>query len=512
MLISPFSAIYSWEGYEYQAHIALYVALCKIKSLINSDDSSINIMALEIEGADDFSLKIDDQYESLHQVKRGSFSLDQDGKKDKFSFIISLLQYDASKGYYHILPSKNIPDDFVDTTIEHINSLLVDLEMKVSSKSELNEDEYENYILIENIRNAKKGTLYNLLHDLCDGNKTKEHVTEIVTLMKKELNTYLLKLKSDGNIIKDEKLMLKFEPSFVDSIILKDASYKIIKDILEIERKEWCSYIDLRYAQYVYSQLYLELKRLVENDYIKSVNKYGCKFKFSDIYNIIVADYKTQSNTIEFQYYLVLDSIKNMFEQYPKRSYSHCAVDDCEDCSDPDNCHLRNQISAIRKLPVEELHSFLYRMMLSEPNIEKPNNLPSDNLINRLLIKLLSDAELLGIEENNLIQALNEEQIYRLTLDSSGEIDEFYDLLDCEIRENGMDKLLLYENDVLITDQLNEENILFEGNKITIIGSNELNELKNISSQSIDNLKKNYCKPKVIKLIDRNVAKEELKK
>ena len=58
MLISPFSAIPSWEGYEYQGHIAILVVLQKIKSLlISSIDITANKFVLEIEGAEDFSIK-----------------------------------------------------------------------------------------------------------------------------------------------------------------------------------------------------------------------------------------------------------------------------------------------------------------------------------------------------------------------------------------------------------------------------------------------------------------------
>lgn len=56
LLVSPFSAISSWEGYEYQGHIALFVVLQKIKELIASDRDAIDNMILEIEGAEDFSI------------------------------------------------------------------------------------------------------------------------------------------------------------------------------------------------------------------------------------------------------------------------------------------------------------------------------------------------------------------------------------------------------------------------------------------------------------------------
>lgn len=34
MLIRPFSAMASWQGYEYQAHVAIYVVLKKIEETL----------------------------------------------------------------------------------------------------------------------------------------------------------------------------------------------------------------------------------------------------------------------------------------------------------------------------------------------------------------------------------------------------------------------------------------------------------------------------------------------
>lgn len=48
LLIEPISAITSWEDYEYQGHVALYVAL---KSIL---DKNISGYDLQIEGEEEF--------------------------------------------------------------------------------------------------------------------------------------------------------------------------------------------------------------------------------------------------------------------------------------------------------------------------------------------------------------------------------------------------------------------------------------------------------------------------
>ena len=56
------------------------------------------------------------------------------------------------------------------------------------------------------------------------------------------------------------------------------------------------------------------------------------------------------------------------------------------------------------------IHSFLYRLMLKKPIKGKPNDLPSDELVHRLLTCLLKEIDILGVEKNHLIQAQNEGQ------------------------------------------------------------------------------------------------------
>ncbi|MFV0239590.1 MAG: hypothetical protein ACK5H4_06050, partial [Lacrimispora sphenoides] len=57
MIIAPISAIPSWEGFVYQRHIALYMALKQIWSDIQSGNKEeLCLYKLGIEGADDFSI------------------------------------------------------------------------------------------------------------------------------------------------------------------------------------------------------------------------------------------------------------------------------------------------------------------------------------------------------------------------------------------------------------------------------------------------------------------------
>lgn len=514
MLISPFSAISSWEGYEYQGHIAIFVVLQKIKELMPGSKEVIDRLILEIEGAEDFSIKDGEKYLTLHQVKSGTIDLDQDGKHDKFSFVISLLQYNAEYGYFHILPSKSIPNDFVKSTSDWIDTLLIELNKEIKASGEVEKCESAKYIMLNNILpTTKKGSIYNILNFVCNGSKEKEDVKKAIKYIKNELITYREKLKVDDNLIDDNKFLSKNIDNFNNSQEVKEVSYSIIREILNVEKPEWSMLVDADYLEFIYGQVLLGLKNFITTDFINNKgNSKGCQIKISTIYGIIIDDYHSNANSIKYQYFLLWKSINNMYTQFPKKSTSLCQVDLCDNCANPFNCNLYKQIEMITKIEEEDLHSFLYRLMLKEPEKGKPNNLPDDNLINRLFISLLKEIEILSFEKNNFIQAQKEGVFYRLTLNSSGEVNELQEQLSKEIQYSIEDKLLIYESDVLITDQLNEENFIYNSINTMIIGENEYKDLQDITSDSIEKIKKNYSKPKIMRLIDRKNAKKELNK
>lgn len=512
LLISPFSAISSWEGYEYQGHIALFVVLRRIRELISESKDKINNLVLEIEGAEDFSIKDKEKYLTLHQVKSGTIDLDQDGKKDKFSFVISLLQYRTEYGYFHILPNKSIPNDFVNSALDWIDTLLLDLDKEIKNSDEVDEADFDNYIIIKKILpTTKKGSLYNIINFVCKGNKEKDEIQKSVKRIKAELLSYKEQLNDHGNLIEDSKLLSKFDQSFNNSQEVKEASYSIIKEILNTEKPEWNILIDDDYLEFVYGQIFLELKNHITNNFInKTEIDENCQLKFSSIFSILINDYHSNANSIRYQYFLLWKSIRNIFRQFPAKNTNICNVNSCENCATPLNCNLIKQIEMISKIEEEDLHSFLYRLMLKEPEEGKPHNLPDDSLINRLFVSMLKEIDILSFEGNNIIQAQKDGLFYRLTLNSSGEVHELQDQLVKEMRTSIGDKLLIYESDILITDQLNEENFIYNGINTTVIGEEEFRDLQDITSDSIDKIKKNYNKPKVMRLIDRKNAKKEL--
>lgn len=69
----------------------MYIAIKNILDLLQQD-KSISGYDLQIEGEEDFSLRKDAKYISLHQVKAGAIKLEENAK---FSFVIGILQNEA---------------------------------------------------------------------------------------------------------------------------------------------------------------------------------------------------------------------------------------------------------------------------------------------------------------------------------------------------------------------------------------------------------------------------------
>lgn len=520
MLISPFSAIPSWEGYEYQGHIAIFVVLQKIKSLLtHSIDITSSKYVLQIEGAEDFSIKEANQYLTLHQVKYGALALED---KDKFCFLISVLQYEAQKGYFHIISSNSFPNDFAKVTYKTILALKNEFACKVKYEDKkLSRAEQEkainDHIIIEKVSaNHAKGSKYNILKYALSSKRlevNRNNIEKAIENIQNELDEYKNKLLVEDEIIDDSAFVCVYNDLFDKSSEVKTASYLIIEEILEILFPCWkisiSSSDSIAYPQFVYGQVLLFLKQKINKCHEEENTL--CEIDFSEIFRKLSEDYRRELNSVAYQYYIIWRSIQESFATYPQKTTSTCTSTLCSLCDDNTNCNLHRQKKLIAKINEDEIHSFIYRLLLKEPVIGRPNNLPDDNLITRLLTCLIKEIDRLSIEKNFLIQAQKDGLFYRMTLNSSGEPDELQDQLLNEIKNSASDKLLLYETDVLITDQLKEDTFLVDGISTMVFGKSEYDELKDITSDSIEKIRKRFNKPKVLRLIDRTTAKGELK-
>lgn len=514
-LVEPFNAITSWEDYEYQGHVALYYTLKKICLLLQSCNS-ISAYDLQIEGEEDFSIRKDEKYISLHQVKAGAIKL---GSNDKFAFVIGAIQSEA-EGYFHISNGKSFPSDFVLKSLDHINILKNELKKSVIEKKDIpTTGNADDYIVLENISgNHQKANIYSILKYVSGNSKDKSKIQSTISEVKNALDTYEATIKKKTEILKkdnsllceDEAFLHVYEDKFDNAKEIRLKAYDVIIEILRMECPDY-SFIDTDYAALVYDQLLLHMKEKVTEFYIEKNKNQKCILTFNEILEQITTDYHAEIDTVAYQYFQVLRSIRDAFAEYPDQTWNKCVESNCKDCKDSNVCNLYRQINILNDKSELEKNQIIHNLILKTPQVGKSNNLPQDSLVSHLFLNLLDEIKTLGIGRNNVYEVIKDvDRTYRLTLDSSYDINEFQKNLRKEL-EKEADRSLLYECDVLITDRLSEETLIFNGGDVNVLTGRELSEISEITSSTIEKMKKDCNRPKIISLINKNKALGELK-
>jgi len=516
LLIESISAITSWEDYEYQGHLALYIALKKILDLLQKEES-ISGYDLQIEGEEDFSIRKDLKYISLHQVKAGAVNLKSN---DKFSFIIGILQNKAKHGYFHISNGKRIPADFVSSTLTYISMLKGELKKKVIEKKDMaDSDKEDDYIVLDKVSgNHKKADVYSIIKYVSENSKDITDIQSAISKIDNELDVYktiieekIEELKKDNPKSCDDEAFLHVHDEKYDNVKeIRLKAYDAIIGILKIKCPDYI-FVDVDYASLVYDQLLLHMKERITDFYILKNKNGKCILTFDGIVEQVMVDYHEKIDTVAYQYFQVLRSIRDAYAEYPNEIWTHCTESNCKDCNNSNICNLFEQISILNSKSEEDKNKIIHNLLLKTPIVGKNNNLPQDSLISHLFLNLLDEIKILGLGRNNAYEAIkNGNETYRLTLDSSYDIYEFQKNLRKEL-EKESDRSLLYECDVLITDRLCEETLFFNGGDVNVLTEKELKEISGITSSTIQKMKKDCNRPKVIRLVNRNKVLGELK-
>lgn len=515
-IVQPFNAITSWEDYEYQGHVALYYALKNILNLLQSC-KSISGYELQIEGEEDFSIRKNTKYISLHQVKAGAVKLDSN---DKFSFIMGILQNEAESGYFHISNGKKFHSDFVSKSFDHISILKNDLQKKVIEKKDIPAtDKEDDYIVLDNVSaNHKKADVYSIIKYVSGNSKDITKIESTIRKIDNALDTYKTTIekkieelkKYNPSLCDDEVFLRVYEDKFDNAKEIRLKAYAVIVGILNIECPSY-TFVDIDYAALVYDQLLLYMKEKITEFYIENNKNKKCILTFDEILEQIVVDYHEKIDTVAYQYFQVLRSIRDVYAEYPSELWNDCVESNCTDCKDSSSCNLFKQISILNDKSETEKNQIIHNLLLKTPQVGKSNNLPQDSLVSHLFLNLLDEIKTLGIGRNNVYEAIkNGNETYRLTLDSSYDINEFQKNLRREL-EKEADRSVLYECDVLITDRLCEETLIFNGGDVNVLTGKEINEISGMTSSTVEKMKKDSNRPKIIRLVNKNTALGELK-
>ena len=512
-LIEPISAINSWEGYKYQGNVALYIILYYIKEILSKQES-LEDYEIQIEGVEDFALIKNGLYKSLHQVKLGALNLNDN---DKFAFITEIIQNGAEKVYFHVNSSRHIPSDFLKKSCSVISSLNIEFQKIVISKNDLlASDNPNNYIVMESIQaNHEKASKYSIIKyntgDKQNRNDVDIAIKSIINDIQQLSDTIDSRkqsyLTSNPNGKEDMCFVEEWPTKFDDIKEVRREGVQLIKDIIKKEQPDW-TFANDKYCGFLYELGIGLIEQYVTDFFVQKNKNNRCLISFSEFYGLIVKDYYSNyDNSKEFKYFLMLNSIDEVFKKFVEKN---CDQDNCGQCMNAKSCNLLKQLTELSEREIEEKHSLVFNLLLQEPT-EGIHNLPSDETIEIQLVELLKDLSTLTLNENNIITASLKKEFYWLSLDDSRKKEKLREKIQKGMRENP-DKSFLYECDTLITGRLNDETFKIDGSNVNILEREQLEEIGNIVSNNIEDEKVDCNKPKIIRLVDTEQAKEELLK
>lgn len=513
-MIEPISAITSWVDYDYQGHVALYFSLKLIyeKQLAKE---SINDFSLQLEGEEDFSILEKNEFVSLHQVKAGKVTLYDN---DKFSFIVEILENKATKGYFHVSDLGRVPNDFVLKTKNYISLLKKQLARPVIEKEKIPTGKTEDdYIVVDKVSgNYKKSDVYSLIKYQTKGSKNVLEVKKAVADINKELlihenniDKQLVSEKTKNPTIEEDNVFMEvYSERFNNATEIRNATYPIILRIISLAKPEFNVFADESYAKLVYDRLLLIMKERLNDVYIAK-KKYGrCLISFIEIMRVIETDYHKQIETIEYQYYLALCAIRDEFDIYPQLNKCGSV---CGECLTRLECNLFKQLNKLFERNEADRRNVIRNLLLQTPKTGKSYDLPSSDLIEDLLLNVLQEINIMQLSDKDTFIAVKDgKKTYRLSLDGSRRVEKFLNKLQDEISVSES-KSLLYECDAIITDRLSEKNLMIDGDNISVLSPIELEDIAGISSSSIEDIKNDCNKPKIIELIDKAGALGVLK-
>lgn len=186
MFYHKFEAIASWYGYDYQGILSIYYAIKKINNLIDSmyDVKKMEIKdiykaidgySIELEYMEDFSIKFNKKYVSIHQVKSGEGSLKESDVRDTYLKLLEEYSEDNRDivGYFHVNKSGKL--NGIKATLQngiesYFNSLKIEL-LELKNK-ELGSKKGEKgsaiqilrSYMVENNSNSDRSTAYSTIY------------------------------------------------------------------------------------------------------------------------------------------------------------------------------------------------------------------------------------------------------------------------------------------------------------------------------------------------------------
>ena len=127
----------TWNGFNYQGKVALCVVLTKLLEIGNN---SVNDYTLELEWLEDFAIKKNNEYETIHQVKNYGKDTLPDFKHALNSLLIKVLQLVPKEELKYAITKQKVDKDHLAGIIltDLKNSNIITNDNKIASGANFN--------------------------------------------------------------------------------------------------------------------------------------------------------------------------------------------------------------------------------------------------------------------------------------------------------------------------------------------------------------------------------------
>jgi hypothetical protein len=490
-----FDATHSWNGFSYQGKIGMIAVLDLICTLVENG-KGVERYSLEFEFMEDFSIKLDDNYIQIHQVKSYA-EKPLSEYKDAIWILLGKSVFEMHnatirKAFLHTAQPIKIHQTEINSK-ELIKKKLVSYDPPAASKSNKNVNPLEFYHYV--INNGKLEEAFNKfeLYDYGNGKKycTLENVEQT---LKERINKYYKIVGKERELLQKGLLTRYIDCAYlhllglIDNYINKrhqdrqnDTSEKKIISFLEIKNVLDTDYSKLPQEYYVYyirnklstvfNDYYLECKQAYSN-YMEEIEDQATLVKlaeadkmidelfsfFQELYTklddsaLLRMCYKInphinvnlEENLLAIDQYVNTEFLRNPFLEALSRFYSHISKEDL--CVETKNKYY--------------LISTIYNTCLSsntnDPITKMRLKALEEASISRIAIGILENTKIYtelfnvdgiltaNIKDRTLNKYISEAHTYRSILESSDEENkhhimkikdiEFIDLEKCEER------------------------------------------------------------------------------
>ena len=461
-----YDASASWFGYHYQGRLALKYIIKKISEIKMEE---IEKYELEIESMEDFSIKYDGNYISIHQVKSG-----QEKHSDINNLFFGKLEKKEVEIYFHYISSIS--------NFEELKSKFLVKKSEISKEIEnymkIEEDKLEESFKSEGKKNSLERAVYN--------SRTKENfkIKEALKKSKELLENYDLELLNEENFnfILEEKDIEKVDEEIKQYII--EINKKIDKVIImEDISNKILSIGDI---------IYIHINNRVNEKKSETI-------KLSEILDVLKRDTLKKS-----EFYEAFEILQNFEKKLIEYVGEECQSE-CQSCKEKTSCNLYKNIKVIYK-KVTNIKD-MYRLV---QNIQPNNSIVSSDFSTEYLIDtlypIIREIKKLKLVKNKKIVAVNENKNYWAIDTNFQDEDKFKRRFVKKLNENRSNILeLIYEADVLISKHMNISDIFGERYKFSRLSEKELKALNKNTRNG-----KEISKIKQIDVIDLNKALEAI--